>query len=162
MNKEEFLRRMNNPNIYLHITKDLNHNGKFFIRIPEDRLIGWNEDSKTPRIYVAEDLNGCLKRASNICGVDYTDLPIATSDMFASNYNLSNSIRREYNAACVDCETGSVGEYCFINDISYAAVKVIANFANNNAIKQHNLYNEESSNICQRIIYKFLKEFYDA
>ena len=109
-----------------------------------------------------EDLNGCLKRACNICGVDYTNLPIATSDMFASNYNLSNSIRREYNAACVDCETGSIGEYCFINDISYAALKVISNFANNNAIKQHNLYNEESSNICERIIYKFLKEFYDA
>ena len=108
-----------------------------------------------------EDLNGCLKRASSICGVDYTDLPIATSDMFTSNYNLANSIRREYNAACVDCETGSIGEYCFINDISYASVKVISNFANNNAVKQHNLYNEESTIICERIIYKFLKEFYD-
>lgn len=109
-----------------------------------------------------DDLNDCLKRAANICGISYTDLPIATSDMFACNYNLSNSIRREYNAACVDSETGSVGEYCFINDISYASVKVISNFANNNAKKQHNLYNEESSNMCQRIMYKFLKEFYDA
>ena len=108
------------------------------------------------------DLNGCLKRASNVCGVDYTDLPVASSDMFTSSYNLANSIRREYNAACVDCETGSIGEYCLINDISYAAIKIISNFANNNAIKQHDLYNEESSNICLRIIYKFLKEFYDA
>ena len=60
MNKEDFLKKVSNPNIYLHITKDLNHNGEFFVRIPEDRLIRWSEDDKTPRICVAEDLNGCL------------------------------------------------------------------------------------------------------
>lgn len=109
-----------------------------------------------------EDLSDCLKKASSICGVSYTDALIATSDMFVSNYNLASSIRREYNAGSVDCESGSVGEFCYINDISYAVVKVISNFANNNAVKQYNLYDKESSKIAQRIIYKFLKEFYEA
>lgn len=60
MNKNDFLKKMHNPNVYLHITKDLNHNGEFTTRIPKDRLIGWQEDDKTPRICAAESLDGCL------------------------------------------------------------------------------------------------------
>lgn len=109
-----------------------------------------------------EDLVECLQRASSMCGTNYSNDLIATSDMFVSNYNLSNSIRREYNAGAVDCECGSVGEFCYINDIPYACVKVISNFANNNGIKQYDLYDDESSRVSQRITYKFLKEFYEA
>ena len=107
-------------------------------------------------------LNDCLKRASNTSGVSYSNDLIATSDMFVSNYSLASSIRREYNALAVDCECGSVGEFCFVNNISYACIKVVSNFANNNGIKQFNLYDDESSKISQRITYKFLKEFYEA
>ena len=64
MNKIDFLSRMKNPNIYMHVTKDLNHNGEFTPRVPENRLKDWNEDDKTPRVCVAEDLNGCLTGAS--------------------------------------------------------------------------------------------------
>lgn len=109
-----------------------------------------------------DDLVECLKKASNMSGVSYSNDVIASSDMFVTNYNLSNSIRREYNAGAVDCESGVVGQFCFTNNIPYACVKVISNFANNNGIKQCNLYDDESSRSCQRITYKFLKEFYEA
>ena len=109
-----------------------------------------------------DDLVECLERSSSMSGVSYSNDLIASSDMFVTNYNLSNSIRREYSAGAVDCESGCIGEFSYINDISYACVKVVSNFANNNGIKQYNLYDEESSRSCQRIIYKFLKEFYEA
>ncbi len=109
-----------------------------------------------------EDLVECLQRASNMCGTNYSNDLIASSDMFVTNYNLSNSIRREYNAGAVDCECGSVGEFCYVNDIPYACIKIVSNFANNNGIKQYDLYDDESSRILQRITYKFLKEFYEA
>lgn len=109
-----------------------------------------------------DDLNECLQRSSSICGTNYSNDLLATSDMFVTNYNLSNSIRRDYNAGAVDCEAGSVGEFAYVNDIPYACLKVISNFANNNGIKQYNLYDGESSRISQRITYKFLKEFYEA
>lgn len=64
MNKIEFLSRMSDPNTYLHITKDLNHNGEFNTRIPQNRLQSWTEDDTTPRICVGEHLDGCL---SSIC-----------------------------------------------------------------------------------------------
>lgn len=109
-----------------------------------------------------EDIVECLKRATSISGINYSNDLIASSDMFVTNYNLSNSIKREYNAGAVDCESGCVGEFCHINDIAYACIKVVSNYANNNASKQFNLYDEESSRIMQRITYKFLKEFYEA
>ena len=64
MNKLEFTNKMNNPNIYMHITKDLSHNGVFKLRVPDNRLETWNEDDTTLRICVAENLNGCLTGAS--------------------------------------------------------------------------------------------------
>ena len=109
-----------------------------------------------------DDLVSCLIRACNMCGSNYSNDIIATSDMFVSNYNLSASIKREYNAGAVDCESGSIGQFCFTNNIPYACIKVISNFANKNSVKQYNLYDEESSRIVQRITYKFLKEFYEA
>ncbi len=109
-----------------------------------------------------EDLIDCLEKTANMCGTNYSNDLLATSDMFVTNYNLSSSIRREYNAGAVDCEAASVGEFAYINKIPYACIKIISNFANNNGIKQYNLYDEESSRISQRITYKFLKEFYEA
>ena len=82
--------------------------------------------------------------------------------MFVCNYNLSSSIRREYNALAVDTETGSIGQFCYVNEIAYSSIKVISNFANNNGIKQFNLYDKESSIIALRVIDKFLKDFYEA
>lgn len=109
-----------------------------------------------------EDLTECLKRSVIKTGVNYSLDVIASSDMYVANYNLANSIRCEYNAGAVDCESGIVGQFCFINKISYASIKIISNFANNNSIKQYNLYDSESSLICQKILNKFLKEFYEA
>ncbi len=108
-----------------------------------------------------EDLNDCLVRSCNICGNNYSNDVLASSDMFVTNYGLSNSIRREYNAGAVDCESGCVGQFAYMNDIPYSCIKIISNYANNNGIKQYNLYDDESSVICQRILYKFLKEFYE-
>lgn len=70
MNKIEFLSKMKDPNVYMHITRDLGHTGEFKCRVPENRLKGWNEDGETPRICVAEDLNGCLTGA----GIDENTL----------------------------------------------------------------------------------------
>lgn len=108
------------------------------------------------------DLTQCLKRASSLCALNYQEGLIASSDMFVCNYNLSSSIRREYNALAVDTETGSIGQFCYVNQIAYSSIKVISNFANNNGIKQFNLYDKESSIIALRVIDKFLKDFYEA
>ena len=141
------------PNTCLEFDVDFMPNGYGAGQIPKlDKALYKTND----------DLVECLIRACNISGSNYSNDIIATSDMFVSNYNLSASIKREYNAGAVDCESGSIGQFCFVNNIPYACIKVISNFANKNSVKQYNLYDEESSRMVQRITYKFLKEFYEA
>lgn len=107
------------------------------------------------------DLVECAERACQMCGVNYSTDLIATADMYVYNNNLANSIRKEYNAGAVDCESGSVGQFAYQNRIPFVCLKVISNFANNNSVRQYNLYDEEAGKTSQRIAYKFLKEYYE-
>jgi len=111
--------------------------------------------------FTNEDLRNCLNRACLASGVNYSNDLIASGDMFVCNNNLSNSIRREYNAGAVDVESGVVGQFCDKYNIPFAGVKVISNFAYNNAIKQYNLYEQEAYEILQRITNKFIKGYYE-
>lgn len=108
-----------------------------------------------------DDLRECMERSCDVCGVNYTNDLIASGDMFVCNNNLANSIRREYNAGAVDVESGVVGQFAYQNKIPYVGVKVISNFAYNNAIRQYNLYEEEAILTSQKIAGKFIKNYYD-
>lgn len=106
------------------------------------------------------DIKGALQRSSIACGISYTNDLIASADMFVNNINLSNSIKEEYNAGAVDAESGVVGQFCYMNNISYAGIKIISNFAHNMAAKQYKLYDDKASLIAQKITYKFIREYY--
>ena len=139
------------PNSTLEFDVDFMPNGYMPGQIPNVNKCVYNTN---------DDLNDCIFLACKKSMVNYTSDVIASSDMFVSNYNLANSIRREYNAGAVDCEAGSVGQFCYINNIPYACIKIISNYANNNAIKQYNLYDKESCATLNKVVYKFLKIFY--
>ena len=47
------------------------------------------------------------------------------------------------------------------NHVFMMILSEIANYANNNGIKQYNLYDDEASNISQRIAHKFIKKYYE-
>ncbi len=112
-------------------------------------------------IYQAnEDLVECAKTVCQKNCVNYCEGLVATSDMFVCNNRLSNSIRIEYDAAAVDCECGNIGQFAFMNKIPFVGIKVVSNYANNNAVRQYNLYDDEASIIAQKIVCNFLKEYY--
>lgn len=107
-----------------------------------------------------DDVNNCLK---NIClkrHIKYNYAIISSSDMFVSNYRLARSILNNFNSCTIDCETAVVGEFCYINKIQYSSLKIVSNYANNNASLDYKLYNNDAINICTDIIYEFIKKFY--
>ncbi len=108
-----------------------------------------------------KDLRECMQRSCQICGVNYSNDLIASGDMFVCNNSLANSIRREYNAGAVDVESGVVGQFAFQNKIAYVGVKVVSNFAYNNALRQYNLYEDEAILTSEKIANKFIKNYYD-
>ncbi len=108
-----------------------------------------------------EDLIDCAKRACDLCGNNYSNDFLASSDMFVCDNRLAMSIRREYAAGAVDCEASCVGQFAYQNGIAFVCVKVISNFANNNAVRQFRMYDEQAKINVQKIAYKFLKEYYE-
>ena len=106
------------------------------------------------------DINSCLKNICSKKGIKYSVMPVSSSDTFVSNYRLARTIFKNYNCSAVDCETGIIGEYCYINKIEYAALKIFSNYANNNAFNDYNLYNDDALGMCQDIVYDFIKRFY--
>lgn len=108
-----------------------------------------------------KDLCDCAKRACQLCLTNYSNDLLASGDMFVADSGLANSIRRELDAGAVDCEAGTIGQFAFQNNIPFVCVKVICNFANNNAVRQYRLYSDKACFDMQRIVNKFLKEYYE-
>lgn len=107
-----------------------------------------------------EEVNELIKKCCINKNVNYVEGSCASADMFVNNHNLSNSIKREYNAFLVDCESGVIGEFCHLNNIEYSCIKVVSNFANESAVKHYKMYDEEAGVLCQKITNNFLKLFY--
>ncbi len=97
-----------------------------------------------------------LKKACEIENVNYGVGVVGTSDSFVANTCTANNLNSKYGIETIDCECGSVGQIAYNLCIPFAGIKVISNFANNNAANQYRLYDEEAILICQKIILTFL------
>ena len=111
--------------------------------------------------YTNEDLNDCIYMALEELKYNYFNEIIASSDMFVNNYRLSRSIKTEYDASFVDVESGTIGQFCYLNNITYSCIKVVSNHANNNALRQYNSYDERASIMAQNITFNFIKKFFE-
>lgn len=60
MSKKEFFEKIKSESVIIHISKDLNHKGHFYPRIPKNRLMGGEENSDINRICCSETIDGCL------------------------------------------------------------------------------------------------------
>lgn len=108
-----------------------------------------------------KDVNNYIIKICNEYFIKSNNYLLSSSDMFVCNQRLSNSIRNLYNASSVDTESGVIGEYCYINNISYSCIKIISCYANNYSYKQHIKNKDNCIEILQKITYKFIKRFYE-
>lgn len=51
---------------------------------------------------------------------------IATGDQFISSKQKLLSIRSTFNALACEMEAGSIGQVCFLNDVSFSVIKIIS------------------------------------
>lgn len=106
------------------------------------------------------DLSECIKEICEKYNINYNTDLIASADMFVSNNNLARSIKTCYNASSIDDCSGTIGQIAYLNNIAYVGICVVSNYANFNAVKLYNTYEDEAVSICQKIVYKFIKEYY--
>ena len=55
---------------------------------------------------------------------------IATGDQFISNNKQLSFIKNTFNAIACEMEAGSIGHVCFVNNVNFAAIRVISDNAN--------------------------------
>lgn len=104
-------------------------------------------------------LKRCMIKA--ICDSDksYNEGVIASCESFIANSNTRNCLRKVFCTDAVDCECGPVAHFCQNNNIPFIAIKIISNKANENAVKQYNLYNEEANKNSEKIALNFINRF---
>ena len=110
--------------------------------------------------FTNDDLRKCMEDSCSKCNVNYTNNLISSADMFVSNNNLAKSVRVCFNSSSIDDYSGTIGQIAYINKIPFVGINIVSSYANNNAVKLYNLYDNEASSICQKIVYKFIKEYY--
>lgn len=107
--------------------------------------------------------NFFLKRCAikSICDFDkkYKCGVMASADTFVASQNLSCYIKKNFCADAVDTDTGSAAQLCYNKKTPFIGIKVISNYANENASKQFRLYNDEASSLCQKIALNFIENF---
>jgi len=58
---------------------------------------------------------------------------IASGDIFYTNNELKQSIRKEFNADCVEIEGAAIAQVCYLNNIPFVVIRSISDNANNGA-----------------------------
>lgn len=131
MIKTEFFNKMQRPNVLVHITSDLNHNGYFYPRIPENRLIGGKEDTQTKRVCCAQDIDGCLTSLSisnigifKVFLIDIDKYEIRNNVIFSKELYENNLVEDAY----ITGECWITKEINVLEEDSYIiAIKVVIN-----------------------------------
>lgn len=118
--------------------------------LPQEKLSLFNAD---------EELIYKLKRACEIKDINYNVGVVGTSDSFLNNTSTANCLNKKFGIQSIDCECGSVGQIAYNLKIPFVGIKVISNFANNNAVNQYCLYDNEAVILCEKIILIYLKNF---
>lgn len=125
--------------------------------------LGYNTATLPDKNTGVYNTNFYLKRCiiKSICDFDkkYKCGVIASADTFVASQKLCSYIKNNFCADAVDTEAGSVAEFCYNKKIPFGSIKVISNFANENAPKQFYLYNDEASLLCQKITLNFIENF---
>lgn len=115
---------------------------------------------KNEEFLTNHDLNECMREICKKYNINYNTNLIASADMFVSNNNLARSIKTCYNASSIDDCSGTIGQIAYLNNIPYVGICIVSSYANFNAVKLYNTYEEEAISMCQKIAYKFINEYY--
>ena len=67
---------------------------------------------------------------------------IASADIFCSDKEISKSIRKEFDAECVEMEGAAIAQVCYLDNIPFVVIRGISDSPNgNNGIDYYTYYN---------------------
>lgn len=81
---------------------------------------------------------------------------IASGDIFCTDINMKEKIRKKFNADCVEMEGASIAQVCFLNKIPFIVVRSISDTPNGKNQIDFNEYLKVASKNCAEFVKKLL------
>lgn len=79
---------------------------------------------------------------------------IASGDIFCTSQKLKESIKKEFDADCVEMEGAAVAQVCYLNNVPFIVLRSISDMPNGNNHIDFNEYLKLASKNCARILSK--------
>lgn len=77
---------------------------------------------------------------------------IASGDIFCTDVEMKEKIRKEFNADCVEMEGAAIAQVCFLNKVPFIIIRSISDIPNNNNQIDFKNYIKTASKNCAEFI----------
>lgn len=84
---------------------------------------------------------------------------IASGDKFICDQKDKEFIRKNFDADCVEMEGAAAAQVAFLNNIPFAAIRVISDSANSNAVKSYNQFVDSVTKNYLKLIEYVIKNY---
>ncbi len=82
---------------------------------------------------------------------------IATGDQFIVDKEVSQNIRKEFGADCVEMEGGSIAQVCYLDNVSFIVLRSISDSPNNDNTIDYQTFVSSSSEVITNFLESFLQ-----
>jgi adenosylhomocysteine nucleosidase len=81
---------------------------------------------------------------------------VLTGDQFVSDLHMKKYLREEFDGIACEMEAGSIAQVCYLNDVSFAAIKIISDKADDSATEYFRTFFENSSAVFGHVLYNLI------
>ncbi len=105
-----------------------------------------------------DKLNQLIEKcAKDVYGRKIFKGTIASGDQFIASESQKNRIRSTFDAIAAEMECASIGQVCTLNNVRYAALRIMSDGANDDASMTYDEFAPKAANMSINIILEFLK-----
>lgn len=91
-------------------------------------------------------------------GIACYNVNFGSADRFLADGDTFYSLSQEFGFEAVDTETGSIGQYAFINQIPYVYVKGVSNYGDSSAADDYERWRSKADDLACQVVYEMLQE----
>ena len=85
--------------------------------------------------------------------------PIASGDQFIESKEAKSNIIARMNPSCIDMESASIGQICFLNHIPFVSIRCISDHADQDADSNFDKFVQRAADVSADIILEMLEQF---
>lgn len=90
--------------------------------------------------------------------INYLSGVIASGDIFLTDFNKSQEIKKQFNAICIEMEAAAIAQVCYLCKVPFLILRCISDIPNNDNKITYENFLDKSTSMVAEVIYKILLE----